>query len=1119
MRNRNFISVLLLICLANILFAQVADINKSVSFQNNIFSKLHYQPVDEGYQIVGSNNIFNRGLYGGHENDSLTEKYITFAGDQPIFMGAVTDWRRTPACLQAKCGTFMAGIASTPGVSSPVFKTPLERGERYSQWFHQNEGTVTTYRNGWMEYEISSFAQCFPRVTAKIEILPITTEDGYLVHFKVNTDQRILFVMGLGGITNFLGRFEFPYVEERYFSPSDCVDNEVVVEGDRATIIGSKEQVVRTTMQIGASFPVNFQIGDAEKTAYPGFFLEKNDTTIEARMVKMNCDIKQGETLDGYVVVLRNSSKAAMDKWLAHPNPVKYLKNEIRKVSSAVKITTPDKMFDLSLPPNVLAMDASWHEKSFYHGTYAWHAPYMGWRLWYGPTVIGWHDRVKTNFKTFANLQAPRTDKPEKIFYNGKNQYSSIINTYGYLPAMNDGKNRIFYNMQEVGIDMALHEIEWTGDISYAEEVFDNISGVLDWEKRILDPDNDNLYQNWLNTWVSDAHSYNGGGCAQSSVYNFRANKIMAKLASKLNRDPEPFLSRSNKIREAVHNTLWIPEKGIMAEYVDVIGNKLLHPSPELATIYHSIEAGIVDPFQAYQMLSFTENVLRNEKTKARSGRLVWSSNWYPQNYSSCGLYTAENVHLAWAYYMCGQTQKGNEILKGLVDAHFLSRMPGVVAHCLAPDGYSDGSTDFTDINSMYLRLVVEGLFGIRFNLLDEEVVIAPNFPSEWNHASLEVADASLSYQRNKGKETFNFNSKAKANKVFSVTLSSPKVESVLLNGQPTEYKTKPGIGHSKLVVESNQSGNLELKVNYSPGTIPNLIYQKNIFKGRDITIKVSKGNIVEIKDPSSCLGKINRNETSMDGKVVGSPGAHTVFVRVKDNDWDGWLPAEVVIKEEKLVDKPVADMPQSYKPIDISDNFNISLSDIHKQEYWHPRPKGYSIMARLDGRFGWDWNQAGRNKIMVDDSKLRSSDGSYITKKGIPFFTPEKGANAACVSMWENFPEEMAFNLSGKGSELAVFFIGVTNPMQSRVENARFVVEYSDGTKEKVSLINPVNFDDWLVAAVQQENGTEYFSDFNHGIVQHIVVDPAKELKSLKVRAIANEVIVGVLGISISGN
>ncbi|MGV8138255.1 MAG: DUF4450 domain-containing protein [Mangrovibacterium sp.] len=690
--------------------------------------KLHYLPVDGGYQIAGSNNIFNRGLYGGHENDSLTEKYITFAGDQPIILGAITDWRTSEACLHAKCGTLMIGIASTPGVSAPVFDTPNKRGERYSQWLHENQGTVATYRNGWMEYEISTFSQCFARVTAKIEVLPINSEDGFLVHIRADTDQRTILVLGFGGITEFLGRFEFPYVKERNFSPSDCLGNAVIIGKNRALVNGAGISSIKTAMRIGTSFPVHVQTGDAKKAEYPGAFLGEDSAAIETPMVKMDCAIGQGKTLDGYVVVLRNAPESALDKWLSHPDPVAYLKNEIHKIRSAIEISTPDHMLDLSVAPSVLAMDASWHDKSFYHGTYAWHAPYMGWRLWYGPTVLGWHDRVKKGFKTFADLQVPKTGEKEEVVYNG-GQYSTLKNSYGFLPEMSDGRKTIFYNMQEVGVDMILHQIEWTGDLSYASQVYDHIAGVLDWEERILDPDHDHLYQNWLNTWVSDAHSYNGGGCAQSSAYNYRANKSMANLALKLGRDPEPFLSRSNKIREAVQKTLWIPEKGVVAEYIDVIGNKLIHPSPELATIYHSIESGIVDPFQAYQMLAFTENVLRNEKTRAREGRLVWSSDWYPQNYSSCGLYTAENIHLAWAYFMCGQTQKGHELLKGIVDAHFLSSMPGVVGHCLAPDGYSGGSTDFTDVNSMYLRLIVEGLFGIRFNLLEGKITVAPQFP------------------------------------------------------------------------------------------------------------------------------------------------------------------------------------------------------------------------------------------------------------------------------------------------------------------------------------------------------------------------------------------------------
>jgi hypothetical protein len=87
---------------------------------------------------------------------------------------------------------------------------------------------------------------------------------------------------------------------------------------------------------------------------------------------------------------------------------------------------------------------------------------------------------------------------------------------------------------------------------------------------------------------------------------------------------------------------------------------------------------------------------------------------------------------------------------------------------------------------------------------------------------------------------------------------------------------------------------------------------------------------------------------------------------------------------------------------------------------------------------------------------------------------------------------------------------------MQAYVENVIFTVSYQDGTRGKVCLIHPHNFDDWLVPALQTENETVYFSDYNHATVQRISLDPAKELSSISIEAIANEIIIGVMGISI---
>lgn len=131
--------------------------------------------------------------------------------------------------------------------------------------------------------------------------------------------------------------------------------------------------------------------------------------------------------------------------------------------------------------------------------------------------------------------------------------------------------------------------------------------------------------------------------------------------------------------------------------------------------------------------------------------------------------------------------------------------------------------------------------------------------------------------------------------------------------------------------------------------------------------------------------------------------------------------------------------------------------------------------------------------------------------------FTPAEKENLACVSLFDVFPTSLTFPLSGKGQEVAVMFIASTNCMQSYVENARITVTYADGATEETSLVYPFNIDDWLTSALTTKAECFYFSNFNHATVQRVRIDPAKELADIKVEAIANEVILGVAGISIS--
>jgi hypothetical protein len=1083
----------------------------------------HYQPVDDGYQIVGSNEIFNRALYGGHSRDEETERFFTFAGDQPLIMGACTDGRS--AYHLAKAGVLMAGLAMTPKRGqSVVFTRGAAGGDRYSQWFHESEGTITTFRNGWMEYEMRPFFQVFPQTRVDIRVLPIQSAPGFLVHYRIWSEQRVHLVLGFGGITDFLGPFGSPLVRERHFSAEDCRGNTIVFGENRAAIenhVEDRSKSFATNVRIGTSFPVRVSRGDPRTVKEgPGAFLDPNSEAGDAPMVRLDCVLAPYQEWAGCAVVLQNGTDADLDRWLQRPDPAGDLERELREKRSAITLDTPDGMLNLTVPPTVLAMDACWHKDNFYHGTYEWHVPHIGWRNWYGPTVIGWHERVEQAIRSNAAAQVLTSDKAEKVLweysdYDKQNlPYHSLEGSTGSILGTPNGGISI-YNMQEVYVDHFLHHLDWTGDLKLAAAMFPVVSRILDWEERILDPDGDGLYQNWLNTWVSDGHHYNGGGCAQASAYNYRANAGMARLAEKLGHDPRPFRDRAERIRHACQHVLWLADKGVMAEYIDTIGNKLIHPSPELATAYHCIESGLVDEFQAYQMLRFTETTLRNERTTARGGRLVWSSDWYPQMYSSCGLYTAENSHLAWAYLVSGLAEKGIDILTGLVDAHFMGYQPGMTCHNMTGSGYTSGSQDFTDVLSMYLRLVVEGLFGVRGNLLEGRVAIAPNFPATWKKAELKLREMTLRYQRRDRQETLSLVSARPVTGVIRLPLRSTTVEAVTVNGQAARYAIEAGIGRSYLVVEAPLGEPCELAVTHGAEAVPSIAFAGKVTAGKPLEIRARRGVIREYKDPSSSLAVVQSEAQRLSGQASGQPGWHTVFVRVQEGEWDGWLPADFHIQAKKVPQK--RSQPKgTFHPVEVTGHFNIALADIHKQLYQSPRPEGYSLMIWPNGRYCWDWNAGGYNQKNVDDRCLRSSGGIFVAPSGIPFQTPATGPNAACVSIWDNFPTEMSFPLAGQGSELAVLFVGVTNPMQSRVENGRFTVLYADGTEERVSLVNPLNFHDWLNASIQSENEAIALSDYNHALVQRLVLDPRKELRSLVVRAVANEVIIGVLGVSV---
>ena len=598
---------------------------------------------------------------------------------------------------------------------------------------------------------------------------------------------------------------------------------------------------------------------------------------------------------------------------------------------------------------------------------------------------------------------------------------------------------------------------------------------------------------------------------------------MMARIAEELGVSPDRFRKRAQRILEAVQERLWLPSKGVVAEYVDTIGNKLVHPSPELATAYLAIDCGLVDMFQAYRMLRFTETDIRNERTLGRGGRLAYSSNWLPKKYSTCGLFPAENAHLALVYFQLGLKAKGIELLDALTEAYFSGHSPGMARHILSGSHLEgEGDMDFSDVSSTYLRLLVEGLCGIRFRLIEGTIEIAPGFPDHWTQAHLGLPDLALDYRRAGPDECFTVHTDRDTRKVFKIPLRATRLESVWLNGVPvTDYRIEPAVGACFLVVGTDSTGRIELRVAHGATPLPELAgMPESVLQNGEIALRASAGEIIEFRDGAGAFSAVSVHGAELRATAGGATGHQTLFVRVKADEYDAWLAKDCRIEER--IPAPTIAVPREsrvgrFEPVDISACFNAATGDLHTREYRSPRPGGYSIGVRLNGRYAWEWNHCGHNAVVIDDSGLRGAGGTFTSPSGIPFLTPPSGPNLACASVWDNFPTTLRIPIGRKACELAVFFIGVTNAMQSHVENARFTLEYVDGHKESLSLVHPVSFDDWLVAALQTTGETVYFSHCNHGTVQRLRLDPNRELGALAVEAVANEVIVGVLGVSVA--
>ena len=1127
-----------------------------------------YTPIDGGWQIrITGDSSVPRPEPGSRigvveDNPRLHRRPLYPPADKALLWDdaereKMARYGFRPLVLAYNEPRFLFDFHSAGGLLGHLFiGLSLENGP--GAWLHEWSEIDVRYCRGRMRYVLHDTA--FPAVTVTLEALPLAQSVGLIVAFSLEgLATPASLTWAYGGASAFFTNYAMT-APEFNFAPEQCAKDQVQWEHCRFTLRRVFDKADSFTEQVfavhrhlpdweavirgGSSLKGRRGLGGPDAVAVSPVRLVESAQWVES-VETLNCVAVEEVSLprrsiSGFIVVGMGRD---IDKAIRKPaNAWKNAVSRLDAITQRVITRTPDPYLDAAVPMMALATDGLWGDSTVMHGGWSWRFGYLGWRGWYGPVCYGWTDRIRRSIQNYVRLG---------LIAHGDDA--------GALCSLLDSPGGVFYNMNEVFLDHVRQYFEYTDDLELMRELFPVLVGIVEWENRRLRPGNEHLYENALNTWISDSHWYIQGQCTQASAYMRRANAFLGDLAERLAKDPTPYTEAAQRIRTAMQRTLWMPREGVFAEYRDTRGHQLLHTQPELPTIYHAAEFGAAGPLQVCQMLHWVETHLKPVTTPG-GGKQFWSSNWFPNNgrsytHSTYEMAYAEELNLALTYCLAGQADPAYAILRSTLCGIFNGPTPGGLSCHAYTDGRQRANDEFADAISMWGRTVIEGLFGIVPKRPDGRIELTPLFPSDWPAASINTPHFSYDFQRKPGEVRVEWAAPVASSVHLRLPLCAANVIGVSVNGKEADYRVEPGLGLTWVLVESPSAGKGRFVVTYRPASFP-MPCEKTVKQGKPFQFSLPLAPLADFTDPQGLLANPDVTRGSLSGVIKGAPGPAMLFGSIGYPFCPVWVPIPLRIQAERPGPPPKVWSPPNpgkralnkWTVIDLSNVFNATILEALEKvsgEAVPPPPPASRV------GFGYWKSHLGARRhgdpVQVpSDAAWREKvgdDGIAWAADGIPFKTSKEGPNIGIVTLAGGYPAWLEFPVDATGKTLYLMLSGMSFPAQSHVTHLRVTLRYADAAEDSLELVSPRDIGDcwstwcgrWHDAAGPCAHGFENLggrfgpsgsceiNDMTAPVnvdtearLLPIGLHPGRRLESVRIEAIANDIVFGIMGATI---
>ncbi|MCK9404419.1 MAG: DUF4450 domain-containing protein [Chitinophagaceae bacterium] len=1079
--------------------------------QINGLHKSKYDAIDGA--VVGYNigHYNNRPLYINNADAFI------LTGDQPIARLAKE---------QYLYGTFMLAI---------------ERNGKV-KWLQECDQITSIYTPGKMAWQIAD--KEFTGLKVSLEILPMANYIGMSIRaMAVGTIDGDKLIWAFGGAKWFNGQnlsstfdaMVHPELIIYGFKPEECKNNVIDTTG-QINFVSLTDSTTNQKKLFCVAGSCNYatKLSVSEASAYSNMSLFKQSKAKDLPILNGTVALEEGKPIYWAFESFNEAGNPDLSKINSPENAFSEGIKRTEYFQNRLKINTPDPYLNAIAQASVAAVDGTWYPPVFVHGAMQYNVRFPGWRTIFGGSMYGWHERVKDEAKFYIDAQIKESDKTEAkadpaLLLTGQHSDSRF---YG---AGRISIDQIFYDMQTQFFDQIIEEWRFSADLELEKILRPALELHLIWMRDCFDPDDDGVYTSYLNTWPTDSQWYNGGGTAEETSYAYRGHLAALDMARRAgDKKAENYHTQMlDKIKESFFKKLWIKDKGHSGAYLEEGGHKRLHKDPWLYSIFLPIDAGLTSKQQALESVYYSEWALQNDRMPA-GGRRVWTSNWMPGRFSVRELWPGDNYHLALSYFLAGLPNDGWDIMRGtFMTSAFNHQSPGNL-------GGVQGGVDFGDCVHTFARTLVAGLFGYKPDYPNGKVNISPQFPTYWNNASIELPDVKIAFNRNGNRSIYSFELARAANLELLLPVHCNGIENVRVNGEKVKWELLPGVGCSIVKIDMLEMVKAEVTIEMKK-TIP--CYAPEFLEGNVgevIRLKAKDAQIIGYEDPQGVLENTETQNGIITATLTKNKGFHTVVSQVMVDKTPQWRVFRIKVNdpagESNQQAKFIRKIPENaaWNNIDISSKFNANVTRIYYQLYLTPRPNTVSARLGSDGYSPWThlyWNIV-PPAINTDNVKsMLDNQNRLITPQKIPFlWNPVYGfRNIAFTSLWDNYSSKIDFPVNKTGNAIFFLIAGSTNWMQCQIANAVIRLNYSDGQTDSLELIPPLNF--WNLCPI---GGCDYTSEKDkfclpnelpqrvqlgencRAMLLNLKMRKGIELQSLTLETLSQEVVVGLMGITI---